>query len=504
MNDPKTECYKVWPTQRDREQFRDVLDAGSKKALEQKHPLRRLPRRKKYEPRPRMVEAYIFFYRQIEEFFLGTADEKPLANEHPLEERLDEALHALKAALQVVVIDLGHGDDAQVIFETLNARGEPSLPADLLRNYIFQRAARFGEPQELLYEQHWKPFDESFWRQHVRQGRLIRPRSDLFMQHYLASRQFHDVPVSHLFVEYKHWIDSKKPFSTVTSELEALAEARENYRAFIAAPSNTLLGAFAHFLETFDVGTINPLMLIIAEAKPTEAEWRSILTSLESYILGRTVCGLPTKAYNRVFLTLASNVAKDGVSGVALRERMSVLSGESSVWPSDAAFSEAFKTRAGYTALTQARVVYVLRRIFEALYSSKAEVVTINAGLTVEHLMPQKWQDHWPLQSGAKGLTQLDRWLADEERPEVAASAARDAIVQRIGNLTLLTQQLNSSVSNGPWLEKRQQIANYSILPLNQMAAAVDTWDEDSIAHRAEVLLSAAFKIWPGPLATPK
>jgi hypothetical protein len=42
------------------------------------------------------------------------------------------------------VIDLDREDDAQVIFETLNARGEPLLPADLLRNFIFLRAARAG------------------------------------------------------------------------------------------------------------------------------------------------------------------------------------------------------------------------------------------------------------------------------------------------------------------------------------------------------------------------
>jgi hypothetical protein len=35
----------------------------------------------------------------------------------------------------------------------------------------------------------------------------------------LSSRQFNDVPVSHLFVEYTHWIDSRKPFSSVAAEL---------------------------------------------------------------------------------------------------------------------------------------------------------------------------------------------------------------------------------------------------------------------------------------------
>jgi hypothetical protein len=186
MADPNTEKFKVWPTQRDRDQFSDVMDSGSRAALEAKHPLVKLPRKRNYEPRPLMVEAYLFFYDQLNEFFIGTPGEPPLAAEIPLEDRLDDAHHALKAALQVVVIDLGEGDDAQVIFETLNGRGQPLLPADLLRNYIFLRAARFGEPQEALYEQHWKSFDEPFWREPVRQGRLIRPRSDLFMQHYLS------------------------------------------------------------------------------------------------------------------------------------------------------------------------------------------------------------------------------------------------------------------------------------------------------------------------------
>jgi uncharacterized protein with ParB-like and HNH nuclease domain len=33
--------------------------------------------------------------------------------------------------LKVVIIDLGEHDDAQIIFETLNDKGERLLPADL-------------------------------------------------------------------------------------------------------------------------------------------------------------------------------------------------------------------------------------------------------------------------------------------------------------------------------------------------------------------------------------
>lgn len=69
-------------------------------------------------------------YLQLNEFFIGTENEKPLVADIPLAQRLDECFQALKNALQVVAIDLEQDDDAQVIFETLNARGEPLLPVD--------------------------------------------------------------------------------------------------------------------------------------------------------------------------------------------------------------------------------------------------------------------------------------------------------------------------------------------------------------------------------------
>lgn len=188
MADAEVDKFKVWPTQLDRAQFADVVSASSRAELMKRHPLHKRPYARSFDPRPRMVEAYFYFYEQFESFFIGTAAEPPLAAAVPLATRVDECWLALRNALLVVEIDLQHGDDAQVIFETLNARGEPLLPADLLRNFIFLRAARRGEPQEALYKQYWAGFDDPFWRVEVKQGRLMRSRSDLFLQHFLASR----------------------------------------------------------------------------------------------------------------------------------------------------------------------------------------------------------------------------------------------------------------------------------------------------------------------------
>src|SRR3954467_11591316 len=50
------------PTQLDRQQFINVITSFSKEELEKRHPLIRRKYARRPEPRPRMVEAYLFFY----------------------------------------------------------------------------------------------------------------------------------------------------------------------------------------------------------------------------------------------------------------------------------------------------------------------------------------------------------------------------------------------------------------------------------------------------------
>src|SRR5882724_578685 len=137
--DDEGDQFKVWPTQLDRAQFKDVILAGSREALEKRHPIIKRKWARKAEPRPKMIECYIFFHDQLNDFFFG---DDAICSDEDLDARMMKCSQALKNALQVVTIDLDAGDDPQVIFETLNARGEPLLPADLLKNFIFLRAAR--------------------------------------------------------------------------------------------------------------------------------------------------------------------------------------------------------------------------------------------------------------------------------------------------------------------------------------------------------------------------
>jgi len=497
MADPAIDKFKVWPTQLDRGQFMDVISSGSRIDLEKKHPLVYRKYARRPEPRPRMVEAYLFFYEQIADFFNGSGTDEPLAAEVPVEQRLEECFQALKNALQVVAIDLDHDDDAQVIFETLNARGEPLLPADLLRNFIFLRAARKGEPQEALYNDYWRQFDDPFWRVEVKQGRLLRPRSDLFMQHFLSSRQGVDIPIKHLFVEYKFWIERQQPFATVTDELAALSRQGNDFRRILEPKAGDPICSLAVFLDTFDVRTCYPLLLAILDEGIDDEEWRKISSTLESYILRRAVCGLTTKNYNRTFLSLTKNLRRDGLTHANLVKQLSEQTGESAEWPTDAAFGEAWRSKHVYQTLNNPKVVHILKRLNATFLGSKNELVSVDGALTVEHILPQNWIEHWPLQDGSKGLTVAELWTAEPQDAKATATRNRNAILQTFGNLTILTQALNSAASNSGWLEKKTELLRHSLLPINQQLHSIDAWDEETIADRASVLLKRALEVWP-------
>lgn len=499
MADTEVDKFKVWPTQLDRPQFSDVIISRSRTELVKKYPLRFLKRRRKPEPRPRMVEAYLFFQNQLSEFFIGSESESPIAGENPLESRLDECLQALKNALQVVVIDLDPDDDPQVIFETLNVRGEPLLPADLLRNFIFLRASRQGEPQELLYNEYWRRFDDPFWHYEVRQGRLYHPRSNLFMQHFLASRQTVDIPIKHLFVEYKFWIEKERPFSTVREELATLASQGDDFRRIIDPKKDDYLFPLATFLAHFDIGTAYPLLLFLLDVKLSEEDWNSISITLESYLLRRAVCGFSTKNYNRIFLNLTRLLRRGDPTPENLRKNLSELSGESSEWPTDEAFSSAWQSRHAYQTLNNPKIVHILRRLSDSLLGSKTERITIDSPLTTEHILPQNWLENWPLPDGSRGLTSLELWSSEPGDPGAEATKRRNSLMQTFGNLTILTQPLNSSVSNAAWIVKKPELLSSSLLPINQRLHAFAKWDEDAIEHRSKELFERAVSIWPAP-----
>jgi Protein of unknown function (DUF1524) len=155
-----------------------------------------------------------------------------------------------------------------------------------------------------------------------------------------------------------------------------------------------------------------------------------------------------------------------GNAGDTVERFLLTQAADSRFWPPDSMVDEALRGATIYKSLVRARLRMLLEAIEDQLHTTKGEGTRCPQNLTVEHIMPQAWREHW-------GTGEVDD----------AAAAARDRLVQSLGNLPLVTGKLNPSLSNRPWTSheatargltasgKRDELLRHSELKLNALLA---------------------------------
>ena len=233
------------------------------------------------------------------------------------------------------------------------------------------------------------------------------------------------------------------------------------------------------------------------DANPSREEAVGVGRVIESYLIRRAVLGLTTQNYNRLFLQVTRALQQSGFTARALAQELASVSGGTG-WPSDEAFQEAWMTQHIYHVMNNPRLVHVLKRLSDAFQDNRTGHVTVEGQLTVEHLLPQSWLEHWPLPDGSRGLTYEELISADRDDLRAAQTRERNQALHTIGNLTILPPGANSWVSNAPWQEKKPKILSTSLLPINPSSLyEAETWDEDAIRQRSMLLFEKALGIWP-------
>lgn len=493
-DDDSEELFKVWPTNSDQADFTKVVLAGSADELSSAYA--------DYgDNPPKLAQAYLFFEKALRDFL--TSEEL----EAEIGDRFLSIVKAIKDSLQIIVIELEPGDDPQIIFETLNARGQPLLPSDLIRNFVFMRIT--DKESNRLYGTYWHHFDTDrvvepdedgenrFWHIEERQGRLLRPRIDLFIFHYLVMQKESSIRIERLFKEFRDWRDS----SSLSNEqfLADLKTASGHFRRLISPEGDSRLEVFARRLRSLDTSTVYPLLLFLAsiEGKPgTSAEVDQSVEDIESFMIRRFMWSLTTKNYNKFFVSVLAKakVAHREGKSVASAIRAELLRSQewSAVWPDDEGFEEGWCWKKLYVRSRPDRAVMILSALENASRTNKNERVNIQSGLTVEHLLPQNGElDDYPYASD-------EDYEREEDEP---VEEGRDDMMHTVGNLTLLTGPLNSSVSNGPWPKKTRAIVEDSDLRLNAWLRndPPKVWHEGKIWERSEELFDLAKEVWPRP-----
>lgn len=478
--------FKIWPLPHDRDAF---LWAVSTDPNPGSPP----------DPRHRIVHARAWFERAIQDWALEAAEP---------ETRLYHLLDTLKNRMQLVQITLEGKDDPQVIFEVLNHRGVPLDAVDLVKNLLFQRLEHSGKSIQAddLLTHVWAPLDREPWRDEVSRGRLLRKRADILLSYWLTIEQGKEVPVEHLFSDFKTWLQgSDRDAADVIRSIRHYADRMEAMRAL---PLSDPMGQVLDRLEASQTTTPWPVLLyLFANDHVPPAQRHVAAKAIDSFIMRRQVCRMTTKDYNHLFVSVlaAAKAADPASAGDAVIQSLLDQESDSRRWPSDEEFNHMLGVDNLYHVITRARLRSLLLALDLHMRTDKTDPGALlsyaDGSLSIEHILPQKWDTNWrlALQSGDEGYE--------------AALDRRWRSVHRLGNLTIMTSRLNAAQSNRAWSAKKQELQKHGLLrittgsvlsapesaPHSVKVTWADDWNEDRIEVRGRYLREVALKVWKRP-----
>lgn len=401
-----------------------------------------------------------------------------------------------------ITINLNNDENEHKIFDTINSLGVGLTTGELLKNHFFD------ESSEGKYQSIWEPVFEkdqdclNYWSSDYTIGRQKTLIQEGFF-YYLLQIMMHDPQYGltsddkkefrkfdSLFENYKKLMvlghRDKIEFATEIAEYAKIYKSTFNpniLKEAIARDdrlSQLLLSVFA-----LEGGTVLPFVLYTLKNVNDDFEQNRIFEYLESYLVRRQICRCKNSNYSDLF---AENLIGNQVQSFdALHDYISKKD-SSLKMPEDKDVCDYVRSNNGLSAIKAKCILFLLE--FNLRSEKQATTLKPFSDYSLEHLMPQKWTTYW-----------MPENIPDESKQDFITE--RDSVINTLGNLAIITQQLNSSIRNATWNKKKN--GNGKNAGLIEYASDLFTlkdvinkqeWNEDTIEERAEWIASKVNEIW--------
>jgi uncharacterized protein with ParB-like and HNH nuclease domain len=422
------EVYKFIPTNIDSDVFNDVILNNDLSAYKDH----------------KIYKAYMYFKKLINsgEIDLGDLKSRVTSN------------------LAIVSIVLDTKDNPNVVFESLNFKGQPLDAVDLIRNHLFMNIDL--EYQQDVYEKYWLPMEQKL------EGTLTE-----FFRHYLIGMNI-QVKQNEIYMKFKNYLGNRDAIE-VLKQLSKYANlyAKLTLRSNESEKNSQIQHRFER-LNVLEARTVYPYLLHLyndfTEGKVTDKDFIEIIFSIENYVIRRFICSIDSKQMNKMFGSLY-NLTKDMESADAVEEVKLYL--QLRGYPSDNEIREVLKSLPLYGNGDRAKKTkYILSGIEEGFgHKEKVDLSTVS----IEHIMPQTLTSWWEENLGSN----YENIYFEK--------------IHVLGNLTLTGY--NAGLSNENFEVKKKYYAN-SNLQLNKDLANYDVWNAETIEERSNEMIELFLSIW--------
>ena len=261
-------------------------------------------------------------------------------------------VNTLLGLLKLVVIDLEDMDDAQVIFEVLNARNTPLSATDLVKNLLFMRAEHTGHDADELYAKVWARFDkeEKWWRKPVGVGHATRPRQDWLVGDWMIAELRRTINVGQLYGEFRRWLDETGLGAVAAlTTMGRYADAQEMLEGRRQGASPAEIRAYRN-IRFLNITAAMPVLLWLFTQPPSDDghDRELAVRAIESFVVRR----MAVKWWTRGLPAAFAKVLKDA-SGTPQSPGRAVISAlragpRGFTWPTDQDMESGFCTGRHY------------------------------------------------------------------------------------------------------------------------------------------------------------
>lgn len=402
---------------------------------------------------------------------------------------LHTLLQTIKHKLKMLEVTADTTAEAYEIFMTLNSRGLPLGPSDLVKSEIFKHLTEglvdhALETKSNSLSGEWKSIVDD-----LEQGDL-----DQFIRHFVVSteagsttaKKVPDKISDRIRAGASKKVESERLLAELRQSAEVYGDLLDGEIAWLKDTEVSLkpkaklsLQLLADLSDSYRI-----FLMVVSDLRfNLTKEQRVELIRLTEVISFRWVlAGLNAQKLEDLFQTLALGLR-------AGKPFESIVDEVTSSIPKDEFFGDVFKDVIESTTLVRT----VLFRINRARWDESATLAYSRTSFHVEHIAPDKPTDGW-----------MDKLFpADYSERDVEY----DAATELWGNKTLLEWKINLKVKQRPFEEKRLGIDGrppagfdgYSKSKFNitsDLGSNVEDWDRDEIAMRNEWIADCFVKVF--------
>lgn len=409
---------------------------------------------------------------QAYKYFLTTISSEAAKRGTEADDFVVPLIDCLRSSIKLITIPVTTEEDANLFFESLNARGKELAISDLVKNRLYMEAGSQVSRAEQLWEK--------------MEAELIRRPIPEYLRHYWIAKR---VEADNLTVREKQLyrmisqdIKGKQPAAIkLLEDLQKTAADYVKIWDYSLWPDDDAYGnSFEEALRElrlFRVTQCNPLLLMAIQkfrkARDVARTFRIVANfSFRYFIIGNQSPGNLEREAGKI----AFDIRKGNYSGPAhIADALRAINPDPT-FRSDFSLAKISPARAKLGRHVLAKLNNFMQKQSAA---TGAEMIANPDAkqVTLEHILPQSLPNAW-----VGGF---------------AKSADAADFVHRIGNLTLLTAKINRRDAADKSFTAKQEIAlNGSKLPLNEYFKIHKNWSDKEIEERQEKLAKVALEVW--------